>query len=211
MRNIIIIIGIYFISTPLFSQNNAKISPVELGLGINRLTTHNGANTKIGFGLSVKKIWFSQKKLNLISGVVFEKTKYFDDYVNGGNYYHYKNMTFNIYSFSVPLMLRVNTGNACRFFLETGPSFEIIPLKYGKGIEVTYPPTSNTTETEMSGDFDHDYIDFGANVGLGFVFPVNNLKIVISSTYHNSLKYLFSNQQDELTEYLTLKLGVLIN
>ncbi|MCD4679229.1 MAG: PorT family protein [Bacteroidales bacterium] len=211
MRIILINFVLWLIIFPSYGQNNVKIRTIELGLGINHLTKNSEADPKIGFGLAVKKIWFSEKKINLISGLNFEKIKYFDDYIQCGQYCNYKDMKFNIYTFSIPFMLRVNMGNTYKVIIEAGPTFEIIPLKYGKGIEVTYPPASSTTETDISGDFEHDFTDFGANIGLGFLFPVNNLKIIISSTYHNSITSLIQMQHDELAEYLSIKLGFLIN
>ena len=211
MKNIIIIFSFCLLNFDLFSQESLKIPTIELGLGVNHLTKFNDVDTKIGFGLSVKRIWFPEKKINLISGLIFEKTKYFDDYVQCGQYCNYRDMKFNIYSFSIPLMLRANIGKIYKIFLETGPAFEIVPFKYGKGIEVTYPPMSSIVENEISGDFEHDLTDFGVNVGLGFIFPVNNLKLIFGSTYHNSIKALTQKKHNEFSEYFTLRLGVLIN
>lgn len=213
MRRLIVVLFLILTSKFSFCQDSSfKISPVEVGFGINSLTyDNNEIDSQIGFGVFVRRVWFSENKFNLVSGLLFEKTKYFDDYVRCGHYCHYKNMKFNIYSFSIPLMLRVNTGKQYKMFLETGPTFEIIPIKYGTGVKVLYPPMGDEIQTEISGRFEHDSFDIGANIGVGVIFPLNNYKIIMSSTFHSSISSVFESQHNDLSKYFSLKIGVLIN
>lgn len=211
MKRLGFVLTLLLLISNSFCQDTIRTPTFEIKFGINHLSDRKEIETKSGFGISLKRIWFSDNRINLVSGLLFEKTRYFDDYMQCGHFCHYENMKFNIYSFIIPLMARANAGNKYRFFIESGPSFEIIPLKWGKGTEVSYPPPGNRSETGISGDFEHDYTDFAANIGFGFLFPVNNYNFIVSSTYHNSFKSIFNNQENELTEYFTVKIGVLIN
>ena len=198
----------FLIASNSFGQDNPKTQKFELGVGINHLLSKNEVEPKPGFGISIKRIWFSEKTINIVSGLLFEKTKYLDDYDQCGHYCYYKDMKFNVFSFSIPLMLRVNAGKKYKLFFETGPALEITPLKWGKGIEVLDPPLSTATESEISGDFEHDITGFGMNIGIGISFPVKNYRFVLASTYHNSIQSIIEDQQNELTEYFTVKLGI---
>lgn len=203
---------IFFMSYNSYSQDNTKRPTFEIQTGINHLVSNNSKfDLKFGFGLSIKRIWFSEKPINLITGFLFEKTKYTADYFQCGHFCHYKDMKFCIYSFSIPLMLRVNAGIGDKFFIEMGPSFEIIPINWGKGIEVLYPPLSSATETEISGNFEHDLIDFGANFEIGIKFPVKNYRMVLSALYHSSIRSIMIKPENDLTTYISVKFGICLN
>ncbi len=211
MKHIVLALTIFLLSSNSYCQNSIRIPTIEIDIGINHLLGNNEIEPKLGFGMSIKRIWFSDNKINLVSGLLFEKTKYFDDYVQCGHFCHYENIKYNIYSFLIPFMLRANAGKKYRLFIESGPTFEVIPFKWGKGTEISYSPLSNTSETEISGYFEHDLTDFGVNIGIGIIFPINNYNFIFISTYHNSFKSIFDKQQNELTEYFIVKIGILIN
>ncbi len=208
MKYIILALLVIMFLPNSFCQDSPGIQKFELAIGSNHLLSKNEIEPKPGFGVSIKKIWLPGKKINIVSGLLFEKTKYLDDDVQCGHYCYYKDMKFNVYSFSIPLMLRANTGSKYKLFIETGPALEIIPLKWGKGIEVLDPPLSSATENEISADFEHDIIGFGMNIGFGISLPVNNHRIVLGAAYHNSIQSIIDEQQNEFDEYFTVKLGI---
>ena len=211
MKNALIILFIILINNFSFCQGGHKIPTIEIGMGLNHMSGYDEIETKLGYGLYVKRIWFSEKNLNLISGALFESTKYFEDFVYCGHYCYFRDMKFSIYSLSIPIMLRAKVGNRFKGFIEAGPAFEIIPLKWGKGIEVIDSPFSSKSEKEISADFEHDNIDISANIGLGFIFPFKNLKISLSANYHSSLRNAIESQQSDLSKYLAIKTGIIIN
>ena len=202
---------IMLVSTKSFCQNSNKTQVIEVGLGINHLLDKNEFSPKIGFGFFLKNIWFYDSRINLVSGLLFEKTRYLDEYDHCGFYCYLEDMNYDIYSFSIPLLLRVNTAKKFRLFFESGPTFEFIPFKYGSGTEVSFYPPDSWSRIEISGDFQHDLIDVGAIIGFGIVFPINDHDFLLTSTYHNSFKSIFDKQNNTLTEYFTVKIGVLIN
>lgn len=211
MKRIACIFTITILSFNIYCQNDNTLPMVEINLGVNYLLENNNIKPKLNFGMSIKSIWFPKKTFNLISGLLFEKTKYLDSFVQCSHYCYYRDMEFNIYSFSIPLMLRAYSGEKQVLFIETGPTFEIIPFKWGKGIEVSHFPNSNPVETNISGDFEHSLTDFGVNIGIGARFQIENYKFVMTFTYHNSIKLILQKQQNNLTEYCTLKIGTYIN
>lgn len=211
MKYSILLLFVIILNQSSYSQENNKKSAIEIDFGINHLLSKYDIETKTGFGVSIKKVWFSETRFNLISGILFEKTKYYKAYDQCGHFCHYEDMTYNLYSFAIPLMLRANAGEKYRVFIQIGPAFEITPLKWGKGIEVLYPPNTNTTEAEISADFEHEIIDFGANLGIGITFPIKHHKFVLTSAYHSSIQSIFSDQQHELTEFFAIKIGIIMN
>lgn len=211
MKQFLLIIIIGLLRLTSFSQDSLKHQAIEINIGMNHLIGNSELLPKPGFGVSLKYIWFTNSRINLVSGILFEKTKYYEDNVQCGHFCHYKNMTFNIYSFSIPILVRANTGKHYKVFFELGPSFDIIPIKWGKGTKITYSPPDNPTETAVSGDFDHNITDFGLNMGIGLIVPINKRRFIVMTTYHNSIKSVFDDQANENTEFISIKLGILIN
>lgn len=187
---------------------------IEIGAGINHILTHvDGVEKRVGIGISIKKIWLPEKRYNIISGLVVENTKYYDNNIHcPGHLCTYKDgIKFNTYYLIIPLMFRYNLGNKYKIFMEAGPSFEIVPFKWGKGIESTYFPISgDVKEIKISGDFEHDFIDAGLNSGLGVIFPLRNYNIILSLGYHNSFISLIESEakQNNMENFLTLKTGI---
>jgi hypothetical protein len=217
MKHIVLIIFIALFSSFTYSQNNEgnnfKFPPLEIGLNINQLKANDkDIENKMGFGVSICRIWFPEKRISIVSGLLFSQTRYFENYISSGQYSNYKDMTFSLYSFSVPLLLRANFGHTYKIFAETGPSFDLMPVLRGNGIEVTYPPIGNNYETKISGGFDHDLTAFGANFGIGLKFPLKSLKMIIGSSYHCDLNTILEKRTNTLyNNYLLIRLGIFID
>lgn len=199
-----------FISLHSFGQ----WPPLEISAGFNQLfIKDDGIKTKLGFGASVKRMWFPDKRFTIVSGLSFEKTKYHVDHIQitesiqNGQKTYYEDMNFSVYTLAIPLMVRINVGTKYRVFLEMGPALEIVPVKHGKGTGVNYSPMNPTYKTKISKTFDHDLTDFGALVGAGFIFPVNSYRFVVSSHYHKSILPI-EKRNNEWTEYVTVKIGI---
>jgi hypothetical protein len=102
------------------------------------------------------------------------------------------------------------------FFLLTEFSFCQNSSPIRPAVEVGFGTNSlthanNEIENKISGGFEHDSFDIAANIGFGVIFPLNSYKIIMSSTFHSSIFSVFESQQNDLSKYITLKIGVLIN
>ncbi len=212
MIKIVVLIGLIYFSILTFGQNkNAiRLLDIEYSININNFQNQkNGINGKTGFGASIYRIWFTEKKYNLISGLVFNKLTFFDDYVKGGRYYDYENITFNIFSFSIPLFLRYNFGRKYKLFIESGPLIDIVPLIKGKGIKNNYtpfPPYYTKDHSTVIENFDHDKIKYGINIGTGLIFPIKNFNPIMGLYYHKDCKFKNNMDEDILLNYFILKL-----
>ncbi|GAB4278121.1 MAG: hypothetical protein Kow0068_01640 [Marinilabiliales bacterium] len=185
---------------------------MEISVGANYLLNDgNVTNTKFGFGMSVKRIWLSEKQINIISGLIFEKTKYFEaTYPCGGHFSYYKYMNFSTYSFAIPLLFRANVGKKNTLFFESGMTFEIIPFKIGKGFKITDLPGNDIHISKISEVFNRDLIDYGVNLGFGYCFLFKNQRLILSSNYHRSIMLLFDEVNYKLSQYITMKIGIII-
>jgi len=205
---IVLFLLITFYFTSIAQQD--VFSSLEFGLSINHASGTIDAN-KIGFGLSIRKIWFNDKNLNLISGLLFDKTKYFEESMNSGTNCSYRNMNFSRYLFSIPVLGRLNLGKRVVFFCQAGPTLEIVPLKWGKGIQSTYFPLTATTDVKnISGDFEHNYLNLNIHSGIGLAFPVSKIKLITSVSYNKLIVPIISHGFDEQNDFISLILGISI-
>ncbi len=218
VKNLLIIL-ISFLQLSLFSQNNDIKNvnkpysiDLEINLGINRfLIEGNGIQSKYGCGLSIYRVWFNDKWYNIISGIIINELRFFDDYIQESHFSHYENMRYNIVSFSVPVFFRANIGDQYKFFIETGPSLEPVLLELSKGEYYSYPPYKNSYFNADS-DILFKYPDIGANIGTGIKLSFDNIELIFSGTYHMRAACLFKkNTIYTNNEYLILKTGININ
>ena len=199
-----------FISHLAFSQTKSFL-PVEISIGGNQLLSNDEITPKNGINLSVLKISRLDKRINILTGLSFASIRYYDAYINCGHFCYYKDMNVSMYELSIPIFVRLNTGNKYKFFFESGPSLEIVPIKSGKGIEVSSLPTSvSSTEKDVTINLDHETIDLGLTIGLGCIVPIYEQSLVLSLVYHNSYKS-FNNTTTMLSEYFSFSLGIIFN
>jgi len=202
----------------VYCQNNdvqkSILFPIETSISENQLVSNgNNVRNQMGFGVSVCRIWFSEKRFNLVSGLMFDETRLykkegFKDYYSALSICSYTNMQFTLQSVSIPLYLRANFGHTHRFFIEIGPSFVFDSKLQGKGTEEIFPFNASSYKKEVSKGFEGLAIPFGANIGAGFKFSVKNIKMFVESSYHC---YLISVSQDGTNlnyRYVSIKLGL---
>ena len=217
MRKLLYTICLMGLFNPLFCQDSPLFPNLEFSGGVNRLILDNGQEISglepgTGFGIAVRKYWFAEKSVNLISGLVVEKTRYKQDFLLCGHFCSYRDMTFDIYTISIPLLVRVTTiGNKIAFFLEAGPALELTPIKWGRGTEILQPPLSIQSKEEIRGAFDHERIGIGANTAVGVSVPVTNHKIIFAAGYHRNILPLLSEKYNWTAQYLYVKAGILFN
>jgi hypothetical protein len=207
MRLLILLFFVLLVRIQSFAQNDL-FRHIEPGVSLNHLTGNMEAG-ETGFGLSIRKIWFDAKKVNLISGLLFEKTKYHEDYLLCGPNCSYRDINFSLYSFSIPLMARLNFGKKHIFFIEGGPTIDVIPINHGKGTYHIYDMlTGVSSENEISGNFDHDYLYLGVNSGLGIIFPLSTINLLASLHYHNKIVNIASGGHNDPAEFISLRIGL---
>ncbi|MCB0824139.1 MAG: hypothetical protein KDC09_15685 [Bacteroidales bacterium] len=213
MKTLFIFIVVFYVHSISYSQEKIKLPINEISLGVNRLISNKYQyEPRFGYGVSIKKIWFKENQANLVSGLLFEKTTYVEQNPPcAGVFCSINELIYNVYSFSIPLFMRFNTGNNYKLFIETGPAFEIVPLKWGIGTETVTLPNQEQIEIKISGDYSHDIINIGANFGVGFEFPVKSVRFVIITYYHDSIKYWVTSKRDYLSKYFSCKLGIKLN
>lgn len=206
VRIILVFIILAFFNSASFAQKEI-IKSLEFGISINHLTGI-GDTGKAGYGLSIRKIWRYPNRINIISGLLFEKTKFLEDYVPAGPNNHYSDLTFSMYYFAVPFMARINFGKKFRIFCEAGPALEIIPLKYGKGTSYSYQSLTATTDiSEVSDDFNHSYLILGANAGLGILIPMPGFMLITGASFHEKIINITNNGLDDPAQFVSLRIG----
>lgn len=208
--------ALILISIPVFSQNYtdslSKPIPFEIGISVNQLLAKNdNIENRTGFGISLKRIWRADKKINIISGIVFNQIHYLEKTIITDNSTYYKNMDFRLYDFVLPFIIRANFGNKYKLYVEAGPSVDFMPFLIGKGTEIYTTYTGNIRSSEISGEFGAQNLNLSLNAGIGFKFPVKKLNFFVASNYH---LFIFDNILKDIkytNALLSFSLGMYFN
>ena len=208
-----------------YGQNERPPRPaLEFDVGINHAISKNTeCEFQHGFDCSFKTIWHTDKMLNFVTGISFDNIRYFRSYFYGGHYYHYKDVKFQTYVFSIPIQARINFGKTYKIFAEAGTALNLIPCKKGnaKIIEEEGLIIHSESEHKITEDFDYEMLDFAATTTLGASIPIKNIHCVISMTYYNIFASIYretlqSSKEmksisgiDFIPSYAVTKIGIL--
>lgn len=207
-----------------YGQKETHRPALEFDVGINHAISKNTeCEFQHGFDCSFKTIWHTDKMLNFVTGISFDNIRYFRPYLYGGHYYHYKDVKFQTYAFSIPLQARINFGKTYKIFAETGIALNLIPCKKGKAkiVEEKDYIICSESEHKITVDFDYEMLDFAATTTLGASIPIKNIHCVISMTYYNIFASIYretlqSSKEmksisgiDFIPSYAVTKIGIL--
>ena len=90
-------------------QAQEKKSPMffnELYISGNQSFSYESFNLLNGYGLSFLKTFEKKEHFHFVTGISFNKTAYFTDYVYDGHYANKKDVSFNFSDLYIPLLIR---------------------------------------------------------------------------------------------------------
>lgn len=212
MKKVILMFFIIFsFAKVVFSQKDSCFIINEFSASVNR-TVLKDANTKdhMGLGAGIYHSFRSNKKLNILWGLEFNRTTQFKEVIGEGHSTTLTNVTCRINSVSIPLTARINFGNTFKLFFEAGTFVDLNVIARWKGTMYT------TTLTQNNVVFDqHDFntvadiasINYGTSVGIGVKFPIAKHTFAVKSDYKLGLAGELNSREEIKNNYIRLVLA----
>ncbi len=118
MKNFFLVLGLTIILIKVsYAQNGQSFFFDEFAISANRSgNTDQNAKDCYGFGLGAYHSFWSDKKLNIVTGVEYNRTSQFFASMYEGHFAHATDLNYTINCFSIPAGLRINFGSNLKFF-----------------------------------------------------------------------------------------------
>jgi hypothetical protein len=211
MRKTLFITGLLLIAALLHCQETGPLHSGELYVSANRTFLING-NTpgRFGFGAGYLLVIRPDKTVNVVSGLEFNHTEQFKDYVYNGRFSNYNDVTYKINFVTLPLALRINFGKEKRFFTEPGVFCDFVISSKMEGTQTVYSYdegnfSSRTYEIKRRANLSST---FGLSFGLGFRMPVKNVVLILRPDIKVSINPLYDYHDTITNHYVRLNIGI---
>lgn len=199
-----IIIGLTTITN---AQEERKVNN-EVFLSVNySMTAPNLGHGLMAYGFGFHHYFFSAKKINLISGLEYNRGNFFIEKLATGHYGNMEDITYHVLRISVPLKGRVNFGNQIKLFLDLGAFLDIdldSKMEYEKFPFPTFaeddPNESNLYPAEMGGNY-------GFSLGGGSSIPIQKYRLSFLLEYKYGLKEIYEEYDPFRHHYIRLNIG----
>ena len=203
LSKLLFIILFFLISKTALVQNRIDSDFIfnEFTVSLNHTSVENqNTANRLGLGIGMYKSWRDSYLFGFVSGISYNQTSQFKNYITMGQMYNYSKATFILHSFSIPFLMRLNFGSRTKFFIESGMFAEITAQGTCKATAIFYS-FSGPTEVRAIKDKGIFGNNFGAIANVGFLFPVGNYEILSKFGYqfgfnsfgfgHESLRNVF--------------------
>jgi opacity protein-like surface antigen len=186
----------------------------EFSVSVNRTNLQNdNTEDRYGFGLGAYHSFRSDKKLNIVFGVEYNRTGQFKKSMYEGHFAHTTDLTYTIHCISIPVGIRLNMGSKTKVFIETGGFTDLIIRANRKGKMHTYLPDEYNQIHNTVTDFDEKVKlsnSIGLYFGVGIRIPVSTYELVAKPEYKFGINKLYSYQDDIFNRYFRLNVGLKI-
>lgn len=215
MKQFIILLGLLIL---IGEASNGQASNVfffdEFSASVNRTNLQNdNTEDRYGFGLGAYHSFRSDKKLNIVFGVEYNRTSQFKKSMYEGHFAHATDLTYTIHCISIPIGIRANWGSKTKVFIETGGFADFIISANRKGKMHTYLPDENNQIDNTVTDIDEKVKlsnSIGLYFGVGIRIPVSTYELVVKPEYKFGINKLYSYQDDIFNRYFRLNVGLKI-
>lgn len=212
---IIILVLQVFLSKASSGQDSKDLFFDEFQVSLNR--THlQDDNTvdRFGFGLGAYRSFMSDKRMNLVFGLEYNRTSQFKKSMYEGHFTQATDLTYNINCISIPIGFRVNVGAKLKVFFEAGGFADLIINSNRTGTKHTYSPDSNNQLHYNRTEIDEKVTlsnTLGLYTGCGIRIPVSRFELIVKTDYKFGINKLDSYYDHILNRYFRINIGLKIN
>jgi len=215
MKQLFLVLGLIIILSKVScGQNVVSFFFDEFAISVNRsVNTGKDAEGLYGFGLGVYHSFRSDKKLNIITGIEYNRTSQFFDSMYEGHFAHATDLTYIINCFSIPAGLRINFDSNLKVFIETGAFADLVFNSNRTGTMHSYLPDDNNQMNYTEQEIDQKVKlsdSFGFYLGLGIRIPVSKFEVIVKPDYKFGINELYSYQEAIFSRYFRLNIGLKI-
>lgn len=188
----ILIIGFIATYSTLNGQDTIPFFLDEISLSVNRTNLNDKfTKDKNGFGIGAYHSFLPDKTINIQLGFEFNRLSIFKKLMYSERFSHYTDLTYKIYSVTIPLGLRINIGNKLKFVIETGGYCDNVIYANQKGIKHTSFPDSSLRyliykEYQINENAGVGS-SFGLYLALGIKIPVAKYELIIKPEYKRGI------------------------
>ncbi|PKP07817.1 MAG: hypothetical protein CVU08_16005 [Bacteroidetes bacterium HGW-Bacteroidetes-3] len=215
MKHCIIIFGLIFLIGKVSNgQDSNDFFLDEFHISLNRTNLQDdNTEDRYGFGLGAYHSFMSDKKLNLVFGLEYNRTSQIKKNMYEGHFANATDLTYSLNCISVPVGLRLNIGSKTKVFIETGGFADLVIISNRTGTMHTYFPDENNeidyTDTKIDEKAGLSN-SFGFYVGLGVRVPMSRFDLIVKPDYKFGINKLYSNQDDIFNRYFRINIGLKI-
>lgn len=181
-------------------------------ISTNRSFDGYDSNSNIGFGIAINHIVFPTNRINLITGLEYNRTKQYYNSLHISHYYYSSDVYFKFNSISTPIGARFNIDRKNLISIETGLYFAFLFHGTEQGtlhMDQIDPETNMVTGVKIS-DYSHEVRAsdvIGIYSSINIQIPIKNKWIIISPEYKLGLNSLGSTVDYIRSRYVRLKIG----
>ncbi len=213
MKNLIVLLGLIFLFGEVSKgQERDDFFFHEFQVSLNRTTIEN-SNTedRFGFGLGAYHTFMAEKKISLVFGLEFNRTRQFRKSMYQGHFANATDLTYTLNYISIPIGIKANVGSKTKVFVEAGGFADLLINAHRTGTMHTYLPDENNQMSYRKTDIDEKVRlsnGIGLYLGIGIRIPVSKFELVIKPDYKFGINKLYSYQDDIYNRYFRLNVGV---
>jgi len=216
MKKTILYLIVLILPLVSVSQEKWMLTLDEITLSGNRTFEQSDyAEGRFGFGAGIYHSFLKEHRLNIITGLEYNRTGQFFDGENTGHFSHNENVTYHFNNLAIPIGLRASMGKKTKFFFEGGgfADFPLYTKKQGM-YYYSYPVIEEDTIYMESGQGEFNEksssIPFvGIYFGGGVIIPSSKIGWIIKSDYKYGLTEIFEpGYGSGRGRYLRLILGI---
>ncbi len=214
-RTLILIIGIAVIPLHTAAQNKRRFFLNEFQISVNRMVPNeNSSETGFGYGIGAYHAFRTEKMLNLLLGLEYNRISQFKDFLHSGRYQNAYDITLVANCMSLSFGPRFNIGTNTKVFFDTGIYADLVLKSQKSGVRDSwYLGEEGMIPTRIPVNEDADLSHTaGIFIGTGLRIPISKIELILSADYRYGLNptavYYYTGIYHR---YLRIKLGIRIN
>ncbi len=217
MKSRILLFISVLVAIPLHSQsqNKRKFFLDEFQISTNRMVPNeNSTETGIGFGVGAYHAFRSEKTLNLLLGLEYNRISQFKEYLYAARYQQAYDITLVANCMSFSFGPRFNIGTKQKVLLDAGIYTDLVFKSQMSGEEDScyYEELGlicKAVPYNEDAELAHTY---GLFIGAGLRIPVSKVELILSTDYRYGLNPTSTEYRTPIyLRYFRIKLGIRIN
>lgn len=197
------------------SQNKRKFFLDEFQISANRTVPYeNSSETGIGFGVGAYHTFRSEKTLNLLLGLEYNRISQFKDYLYAARYQQAYDISLVANCMSFSFGPRFNIGTKTKVFFDAGIYADLVFKSQMSGVEDScYYEELGMICTAIPYNEDVELAHTaGLFIGAGLRIPVSKVELIVSADYRYGLNPTSTEYRSPIYHrYFRIKLGIRIN
>lgn len=176
------------------STNYSNIEP-SLGHGL------------LGYGIGMHSCFFSSKKINLITGLEYNRNNFYVEKLLTGHYGSQTDITYHIDHLTLPLIGRINFGDRVRKFVNLGAYLDMVLKSIKEHPSWQFPPSTENDQDEMVKSDANLNGDYGISLGGGVSFPIDKYRLSFLLEYKHGLNIIYDDYEEFKMYQVKLNIG----